>query len=170
MTLLWIRAALFTFLLPGFVAGWVPWWIRTAFPARWETYGMHWTGWLLIAPGAALLLAAVLTFLLRGKGTGAIFFSRRMRWLVGEEPDRVVTQAIYAYTRNPMYVGVLMLILGQAIWFENRALLWYWLAVAAAFQFTIVALEEPHLRRKDPAGFDAYCRRVPRWLGRRGRG
>ncbi|MBX9599701.1 MAG: hypothetical protein K2X35_01810 [Bryobacteraceae bacterium] len=166
--MLWIRAALFTFLLPGFVAGWAPWWIRSNYPAQLETFGLRWAGWILLAPGAALLLAAVLTFVRSGKGTGAIFFSRRMRWLVGEEPGRVVSQAVYAYTRNPMYAGVLLMILGQALWFENRALLWYFLGVAAMFQFTVVVLEEPHLRRKDPAGFDAYTRRVPRWFGRRG--
>jgi protein-S-isoprenylcysteine O-methyltransferase Ste14 len=70
----------------------------------------------------------------------------------------------YRYSRNPMYLGVLAAILGWLLAFQTAALLIYGLAVAAAFNLFVIGYEEPHLRRLFGAEYDAYRRRVPRWL------
>ncbi len=75
---------------------------------RWQA------GWFLIVPGALIYLSCLIRFLLAG-GTPAIFFTRPLRFLIGEEPKALVADGLYRYTRNPMYVGVLLAVIGQAI-------------------------------------------------------
>ena len=84
----------------------------------------------------------------------------------GGKPAVLVTDGWYALTRHPLLLGVVMILLGEALFFESWALLgyaaayWLWLA---AF---VVMKEEPDLRRTFGARFDAYCREVPRWVPR----
>jgi protein-S-isoprenylcysteine O-methyltransferase Ste14 len=75
----------------------------------------------------------------------------------------LVTDGLYAHTRNPMYIGNMLILVGVAIASDS------WACVAAAiplFVFAyacIVAAEEEFLRGQFGEMFDAYCRRVPRW-------
>jgi len=164
--MLWVRLAIFTVLVPGFVAGWMPWWLLTsgrevrAFdPGLWR-----WAGLALAVAGIAGYLLCALDFLLKGGGTPAIFFTRHLRFLLGEEPRTVVQQGLYRYSRNPMYLSVICVILGQGVFFGSTAVLLYGLAAFAFFHFVVLLLEEPHLRRKGGESYREYCRRTPRWL------
>lgn len=79
---------------------------------------------------------------------------------------RLVVQGLFQYTRNPMYWGVFSLILGEALVFNSRHLLYY-LLLAVALQMVHVPLnEERWLRRGFGAEYEEYCRHVPRWLPR----
>jgi len=162
--LLWVRGFIFTALVPLIIAGWVP----AAVDPRRHAAGGFWNGgWLLVVAGAAIYFVCLLRFLMSG-GTPAIFFTRPLGALIGEEPQTLVQGWLYSVTRNPMYVGVALAVFGQAVAFASRAIAVYGAVLWVFFHLTVVLLEEPHLREQYGASYDAYCRRVPRWLFARG--
>jgi protein-S-isoprenylcysteine O-methyltransferase Ste14 len=157
--LLWLQGLIFTVLVPGVVAFFVPQWLRAS-PAA----GGWWSlGWILFALGAVFYLRCLLDFLLAG-GTPAIFFTRHIRAVLGEEPREIVRSGLYRYSRNPMYLGVLMAIAGQALVYRSRAIALYLIVAAVFFECVVVFVEEPHLARARGADYDDYRRRVPRWF------
>ena len=81
-------------------------------------------------------------------------------------PERIITTGIYARTRNPMYLGVITVVLGEAVLFGSSRLLAYAGAVFVAFNAFVLLYEEPAHRRRFGADFEEYCRRVPRWVPR----
>lgn len=159
-TTLWVRGLIFTALVPLVVAGWAP---AAIDPFRRAAGGAWNGGWLLVAGGTAIYLACLLRFLAAG-GTPAIFFTRPLRALLGEEPPRLVRSWLYTVTRNPMYVGVALAVFGQAIVFASQNIAIYGALLWLAFHLVVVAIEEPHLREIYGPSYDEYCRRVPRWL------
>src|ERR1039458_5631214 len=158
--LLWIQGLIFTLLVPGVVPFFVPQWLRTTPAAG----GLWPLGWILFALGAVIYFRCLAGFLLSG-GTPAIFFTRPARALIGEEPPRVVESGLYRYSRNPMYLGVLIAITGQAIVFRSSRIAIYLVVAALFFHCVVVFLEEPHLARVRGPAYNDYRRRVPRWLG-----
>ena len=80
--------------------------------------------------------------------------------------EDLVTEGIYSHTRNPMYVGNLLIMIGIAIASNS----WVTIAVAVPlglFMYaSIVAAEEDYLQQRFGAAFSAYCRDVPRWFPR----
>ena len=103
---------------------------------------------------AARLALVCADFYVFGKGTLA-------PW---SPPQHLVTAGLYRYSRNPMYVSVLLILLGWAISFGVRGLYGYAIVVAVAFHLRVVLAEEPWLARTHGAGWDDYVRRVRRWL------
>jgi protein-S-isoprenylcysteine O-methyltransferase Ste14 len=160
--MLLLRGVLFTLFVPVVIGVLAPAAIDTR--AAWP--GGAWAlGWVPVAAGALIYGACLARFLGAG-GTPAIFFTRPLRAVLGEEPGAVVTRGLYRHSRNPMYAGVLLVIAGQAIVRASMPVAWYGVAVFVAFHLVVVFGEEPHLRRTRGAAYEAYCRRVPRWLGR----
>jgi protein-S-isoprenylcysteine O-methyltransferase Ste14 len=86
-----------------------------------------------------------------------------------DAPKRLVVRGLYRYTRNPMYVGVLTVILGWVLLFQTGVLVCYVLLVGAGFHLMVVLYEERHLGRTFGDEYDTYCTRVGRWLPRFGR-
>jgi protein-S-isoprenylcysteine O-methyltransferase Ste14 len=155
-----LRAVLGTagFLLlggPMLMAGLVPW-LLTRWDADETPIVLRVLGALLIAAGAVLVVEAFARFALEGRGTP-------MPWA---PPPRFVARGSYRLTRNPMYVGVVALIVGQGL-LLGREILYAWAAVAALiFHLFVVLHEEPGLRRRFGAEYEDYCRRVGRWSPR----
>jgi protein-S-isoprenylcysteine O-methyltransferase Ste14 len=114
----------------------------------------------MVAAGASLYLVCLASFL-AANGTPAIFFTRPLRAVIGEEPTSLVRAGVYRFSRNPMYVGVLAAIFGQAIVFASRTMLIYGILTGIAFHLVVVLAEEPHLRSKQGAAYAEYCRKVP---------
>ena len=81
-----------------------------------------------------------------------------------DAPKRLVARGLYRFVRNPMYVGVLLAILGQALWFGSAATLWYAMVAALFFHLFVVFYEEPTLRRKFGESYTEYAKSVPRWM------
>jgi protein-S-isoprenylcysteine O-methyltransferase Ste14 len=140
---------------PTLVAGLVPWLLT-----RWEAddppAALRILGAALIVAGGGLVLETTARFALQGRGTPAPFAA----------PERFVAGGSYRVVRNPMYVGVLALIFGQALLLGREVLL-VWAGVAAIlFQLFVVLHEEPELRKRFGAEYDDYRRRVGRWLPR----
>ena len=145
--------ALFAFLaLPGVVAIAVPAW----FAARNQSTGgdFHPIGLLPLLAGFALLLWCVRDFYVAGKGTLA-------PW---SPPRHLVVIGAYRYSRNPMYVGVIIMLIGWTISFASSSLAIYAACVFSVFHVRVVFGEEPWLARTHGAAWDEYESRVPRWL------
>ena len=153
--MIWLRTLLFTVLVPATVTVYLPWWIvsRTSpmGPERWR--------WLAAAPialGAALYVWCAVDFAL-ARGTPAPI----------DPPRELVARGPYRWSRNPMYLGVASVLLGEALWFGSRALLGLALVVVTGFHAFVTLYEEPSLRRRFGDAYESYCRAVPRWLPRR---
>jgi protein-S-isoprenylcysteine O-methyltransferase Ste14 len=148
--------AVFAFLaLPGTVAFAVPLLLLTpATPRPFAIWGVP-----LIAAGSFFLLWCVREFYLAGRGTLA-------PW---SPPQHLVVSGLYRVSRNPMYVAVMLILVGWAVGFRSRALTIYAIAVMIAFHLRVVFGEEPGLARRYGEGWVRYRLSVPRWVGRRWR-
>jgi protein-S-isoprenylcysteine O-methyltransferase Ste14 len=159
--MLWLRALIFTVLVPGMVAIFIPQQITGSRPPR----GGWWSaGWLPSIGGALIYLRCLLSFI-AAQGTPAIFFTRHLRSVLREEPGVLVRRDLYKFTRNPMYLGVLAVIFGQAIVFGSVGVALYGVLAFVFFHAVVTLFEEPHLKSRDRVAFEDYCRSVPRWLG-----
>lgn len=158
---LWIRGLTFTLLIPCVVGVYVPGLFRGGGNAE----GGPWNaGWLFVGLGATIYGLCLAEFLISG-GTPAIFFTRPLKFLIGEEPPKLVRKGLYRVSRNPMYVGVLLAVFGQALIYASAGIAFYGAALWLCFHLVVVLLEEPHLRRERGRSYDDYRRQVPRWLG-----
>jgi protein-S-isoprenylcysteine O-methyltransferase Ste14 len=156
-----IRAALgslvFLVIAPGVVGVLVPW-LLTGWDVRddWP-WPMRLAGAVLVCVGAAALVEAFVRFVLEGIGTPAPV----------APTERLVVGGLYRYVRNPMYLAVGAIIVGQALLFGSVVLVVY----AAVFAVLVVSFvrsyEEPTLTRRYSAEYDAYRRAVPGWWPRR---
>jgi len=138
---------------PTIVAGLVPW-LLTRWHADHQPLVLRLLGGVVLTIGGLLVIETTARFALQGRGTPA-------PWAA---PERLVARGSYRFTRNPMYVGVLALIVGQAF-LLGRGILFAWAAVAwLIFHLFVVLHEEPGLRRQFGAEYEGYLRTVPRWL------
>jgi protein-S-isoprenylcysteine O-methyltransferase Ste14 len=160
--MLWARGLIFTLLVPVGAGVIIPMYID---PAARPNGGLSNAGWCLVAVGGTIYTLCLVRFLAAG-GTPAIYFTRALRHVIGEEPGRLISEGLYRYSRNPMYLGVLFVIFGEAIIFASARLAAYGAMVFLIFHAVVVFVEEPHLRAVRGPSYEAYCHAVPRWLPR----
>jgi len=153
-----LGSAVFLVIAPGVVAGVVPWWI-----SRWRMQApllhfspLRWVGVLLIAAGVPVLLDSFARFALKGLGTPAPVFPTR----------HLVVSGLYRYVRNPMYVAVAAVILGQGLLFGGVRVLEYAVLVWLGFHLFVLLYEEPTLRRSFGAEYELFFANVGRWIPR----
>src|SRR5229473_3933167 len=153
-----VGSAIFLVLAPGVIAGVIPWWI-----SRWQVKPSILDVALLKLLGAALIVAGLLAllesfarFALQGIGTPAPVFPTR----------RLVVTGLYRNVRNPIYVAVLALVVGQGLLFARAGLLAYAALLWAGFHLFVRHFEEPTLRKTFGAEYETYAANVPRWLPR----
>jgi protein-S-isoprenylcysteine O-methyltransferase Ste14 len=153
-----IGSALFFVLAPCTVAGLVPWWIT-----RWNVgaplfgfFPLRMAGGVLILAGLPVLLDSFARFALEGVGTPAPVFPT----------NHLVVTGWYRYVRNPMYVAVAFVILGQALIFGKVTVLEYGALAWLFFHLFVLAYEEPKLRATFGEEYQLYCANVPRWIPR----
>lgn len=154
--LLLLKNLIFTLVVPGTVAGYLPWLI--AGDKVIGSVAAVVTASALFLIGGAIYLWCLWDFASFGRGTPAPI----------DAPKRLVVRGLYRYTRNPMYVGALAVILGWAALFHAFSLLLYALAVGTGFHLFVILYEEPHLRKVFGSEYENYCARVNRWLPKRG--
>ena len=148
--MLFLRALIAFLALPGIVAFLAP----ALLVGSIETSTPHGEGVAVFVAGALVLLWCVRDFYVAGKGTLA-------PW---DPPRRLVSVGLYRFSRNPMYVGVLLILIGWTLAFRSRALLIYTVVVAILFHARVVMNEEPWLARTFPDEWPRFKSQVPRWL------
>ncbi|MEM7186521.1 MAG: isoprenylcysteine carboxylmethyltransferase family protein [Bacteroidota bacterium] len=154
---LFIRNLIFTILQPGVVVGLIPYLllrsqIERILPDSWKVTTI--AGALLFLVGLVIMIACIRSFALQGKGT-----------ISPIDPTReLVSSGLYRFSRNPMYVGVMLQLIGLALYFGSNRLWLYLLLVFLAFNLFIVLIEEPRLRRDFGESYIRYCEKVGRWL------
>jgi protein-S-isoprenylcysteine O-methyltransferase Ste14 len=84
-----------------------------------------------------------------------------------DAPKELVVKGPYRYVRNPMYVGVLLAILGEAVYYETLLLVVYAAAAFLVVHTFVTTYEEPTLQRLFGEAYGRYRRRVGRWVPRR---
>jgi protein-S-isoprenylcysteine O-methyltransferase Ste14 len=150
-----LRSILWTILFPGVVAGYVPWrffgldTVRPDWSSPRDLLAM-----VVLVAGLVLLTVCVLEFARSGRGTLAPM----------DPPKELVIQGAYRYVRNPMYLGVATILVGEVMLERSRALLAYaaiWFFVVNLF---VIGYEEPSLRRRFGDSYRRYTETVGRWL------
>jgi len=153
-----VGTVFFLLIAPGTVAGLVPWWISgwRVRPPLLHFYPFRWLGIFLIVAGVPLLLDSFVRFALKGLGTPAPVFPTRY----------LVLSGLYRYVRNPMYLALAAVILGQGLLFGDVRVLEYGLLVCLGFHLFVLFYEEPALRRSFGAEYETFCANVGRWIPR----
>ena len=153
-----VGTGLFLLLAPGTVAGLVPWWITGWHmnPPLLGFSGFRVIGILMIAAGVAVVLDSFARFALQGLGTPAPILPTH----------HLVVSGLYQYVRNPMYVGVLGIILGQGLLFGDGRLFAYGVLLWLVVHAFVTGYEEPTLQRSFGTEYEAFRRNVPRWIPR----
>jgi protein-S-isoprenylcysteine O-methyltransferase Ste14 len=149
-----LKAALgstaFFFAAPCVVGGVIPWAVSGWAAPR------FWPGFVVVAAGAFVVLRAFVRFVLEGRGTPAPV----------APTEELVVGGDYRFVRNPMYVGVVTAILGQALLFLDLGVLAYGVLAWAVMAAFVRWYEEPVLLQRYGAQYDAYRRSVPAWVPR----
>jgi protein-S-isoprenylcysteine O-methyltransferase Ste14 len=146
----------FLVLAPGVVAGVIPWLLTGWAVHDWLPL-VRVLGGLLLGVGLAVLVEAFVRFVVEGIGTPAPV----------APTERLVVGGAYRYVRNPMYLAVAALIVGQALILGQPVLLLYAAAFGVAVAVFVHGYEEPVLSRRFGAQYEAYRRAVPAWRPRR---
>ena len=149
-----LRHLLAIALLPGVVAGLVP--ALIVWGQGLAAWPLAVLGAVLIGLGLALMGRTVALFATVGRGTLA-------PW---DPTERLVVRGPYRRVRNPMISGLLCVLLGETLLFGSAALLAWFAVVFALNAIYFPLVEEPGLRRRFGADYEAYRAAVPRWLPR----
>ena len=155
--MLLLRSIFFTFLLPGTVTVLVPYWIISSpRAAAFANNPLHYLGCPLILIGATGLLWCIWDFFSAGRGTLAPV----------DPPRELVVRGLYRYVRNPMYVSVVTILLGEAIFFTSISVLLEAGVFILLAHLFVVLYEEPALREKFGESYERYLQTAGRWIPR----
>jgi protein-S-isoprenylcysteine O-methyltransferase Ste14 len=121
-----------------------------------ETGMLSYFAYLFWVLGTVIILWCFWDFLVKGRGIPAPI----------DPPKELVAKGLYEYVRNPMYVGVLVALVGQFLWFGYWFILAYTLFFFLALNAFVIIYEEPTLKKKFGAAYDDNLKRVPRWIPR----
>ena len=156
--MLLLRSIFFTILQPGTVAVFIPYWLissrGTGLP--YSNPALRYLGLPLIVIGIAGLLWCIWEFFTRGRGTISPV----------DPPKHLVVRGLYKYVRNPMYVLVVVALIGEAIFFRSLPVLIEAGAFVILANLFVLLYEEPTLRRQFGESYEQYTQRVGRWIPR----
>lgn len=150
-----LKTLIFTVLGPGTVTVVIPYYLLPT-ATRAEFSGVRLLGLPLIAAGAACYLWCAWNFAWVGLGTPVPV----------DPPRRLVVVGLYRYVRNPMYVSVLLVLLGQSVLFQSLRILEYAGVAWLVSHLFVLCYEEPTLRRKFGPAYEEYRGTVRRWIPR----
>jgi len=148
---------LFVILQPGIVAGAVPYFlVKNRLPyvpvSAFQFY--HYLAFLLFLTGLIIVFHCVFRFFKDGRGT-----------LSPAVPTKqLVISGLYRYSRNPMYIGIMLILVGEVIFCSAINLLIYTILIFTAFNLFVIFREEPRLKRDFGEAYDNYQRKVRRWI------
>jgi protein-S-isoprenylcysteine O-methyltransferase Ste14 len=149
-------SAVFFVVAPVLVAGLIPWGLtHWQVRAEWAA-PLRIAGLVLVAAGAVVLVSAFARFVVEGLGTPAPI----------APTEHLVVGGLYRYVRNPMYLAVLAVIVGQALWFGDPVLFGYAAVAWLAFAAFVVGYEQPRLFEQFGEEYAAYRKAVRAWIPR----
>jgi protein-S-isoprenylcysteine O-methyltransferase Ste14 len=158
--ILFVEAVAFSIIVPGAVVYWIP----LDLLGLWGEVVPHpWSVWrvaalLPVGAGLAVYLKCLWEFAVRGRGIPAPL----------DHPKQLVVTGLYQYVRNPMYIGVLLVLVGEASFFQSSGFLLYSLGWLLFVHVNVLVYEEPNLTRKFGTSYLGYKAVVHRWIpGRR---
>jgi protein-S-isoprenylcysteine O-methyltransferase Ste14 len=155
--MLWLRTALFFFLIPGTVLGLVPFaLVASKLVPHFDLGSGQLLGYVPLAIGLAVILWCFADFVRRGRGTPAPY----------DPPRELVVAGLYRFVRNPQYLGVFLVVIGEALLTGAVVLFGYLALLAIGYHLFVTYYEEPTLSRLFGAAYTNYCESVPRWLPR----
>jgi protein-S-isoprenylcysteine O-methyltransferase Ste14 len=146
---------------------------RTVYPPIWMVIGIvvifalneflpgpRYTGTLSQVLGGVPLVAGLTLLIL----AGGLFKRAGTDMVPFQNVTTLVTDGVYARTRNPMYLGMALVLLGTAITVGATTALVVPPLFMVIIQLRFIRAEEALLGELFPEQFSAYCRRVRRWL------
>lgn len=150
-----IKVMLFTVLVPGAVTLYFPYSLLSSSGDNLQAVSLALAvpACVCILIGTVIYLRCAWDFAVDGLGTPAPI----------DPPKKLVVTGLYRWFRNPMYQGVLLILLGECLLFLDRGLLIYTASFALVFHVFVVFYEEPILRSRFGVSYIDYCRKVPRW-------
>lgn len=150
-----VRIGVFALVAPGTVVAWAPLFMVAKFRLGYPSMGpLSLASLLLMGLGLAMLAWCVWEFAHRGQGTPAPI----------DPPKHLVISGLYRYVRNPMYVAVTLILVGESVLWRTSVLAIYAACVFLAFNLFVLLYEEPTLRRQFGQEYEHYCASVPRWI------
>jgi protein-S-isoprenylcysteine O-methyltransferase Ste14 len=117
----------------------------------------EWTllpGIVLMIIGGMLCLVCVGIFIVKGKGTPAVF----------DPPTEFVAIGPYKYVRNPMYIGGFILLIGFGLFHRSLSILILFIVLFFLFHLFVVFVEEPQLEKRFGKSYIEYKNSVKRWV------
>jgi protein-S-isoprenylcysteine O-methyltransferase Ste14 len=151
-----LKTLLFMLFVPGLLLVIFPVWLMATDPTLFSFGIFRWLAPPLWAIGAAVLIWCAWAFTVRGHGTPAPI----------DPPTELVVSGLYRHVRNPIYISVVVFLLGHVFWHPSRSILWMPVIVAVCSHLFVTLYEEPHLHKTFGAAYEQYCREVPRWIPR----
>jgi protein-S-isoprenylcysteine O-methyltransferase Ste14 len=104
--------------------------------------------------GTLIIIWCSVDMIQKGKGTPAHL----------DPPKKLIVNGLYQYSRNPIYLGALLVLSGYIFWFGSGLMVLYFLFFVLAYQVLITLIEEPILRNTFGREYEEYCQNVPRWI------
>ncbi len=155
--MIFIKTLAHTLLIPGSVLVFVPYLlVRERDPTLLELDAWQLAGAVWIIVGIVIGSWCTFDFMIRGRGTPNPL----------DPPKLLVQLGFYRYVRNPGYVSVAFILLGEALFFRSVSVAIYAAVLLVGIHLLVVLYEEPILRQRYHESYDEYCRRVPRWIPR----
>jgi protein-S-isoprenylcysteine O-methyltransferase Ste14 len=149
-----VRSIFWAVLFPGMVALYLPWRFFGLNQFRFD-FGriISYVGLIFMAAGTALLIACIVEFARSGRGTLAPV----------DAPKTLVVRGLYRYVRNPMYLSVLLILLGELMLIPSIGFLVYTAVWFGLVNLFVIAYEEPALVNQFGGSYERYKRDVGRW-------
>jgi protein-S-isoprenylcysteine O-methyltransferase Ste14 len=154
-----IKTLVWSFFVPGTITVLVPYLLLSSqFNSfRINISILRFFGMIPILFGVMIYFWCAWDFTFIGKGTPAPF----------DPPKELMIKGPYRYVRNPMYIFVALVLIGEGIFFETTILFLFAALAMPFFHLWVVLYEEPTLKRKFGWAYERYCEQVGRWLPRR---
>jgi protein-S-isoprenylcysteine O-methyltransferase Ste14 len=154
---LYLRSFFFTLFHPGIVAGLIPYWILesdclSVFQKSFSFF--QYFGIVIFLTGLYGLIDCIIRFALEGNGTLSPL----------DPTHKIVLSGLYRYTRNPMYISVVFILIGESLFFKSKTLGIYTAGAFFVFNVFIILIEEPRMRRDFGIAYINYCKKVQRWF------
>ncbi len=147
-----------TIAVPSLLHGLVPYLIlRQSCETLPDGFGSLEVGAILLAMiGLGMVVWVAAVFVARGRGTAVPLLP----------PEAFVAEGLFKFVRNPMYVGLALVIVAEAIFFRSWWLLIYAFAIWSVMNSYVVYVEEPRLARRFGEPYLRYVQGTPRWIPR----